>query len=438
MAGPGAGPPAGRRSGRVVATRANGGAASRANAARAAPARAGWPSAGRRPPERADPCPPGVPERPAPARTSSSGARAGSISSSGDGLAEEVQQAVDDAVPCSAGVGAGSASASRRLDELRTSSVGPRGRRRDAGAARWRSATTGWPRRRARSPESDRGPSSSPGLRSTSSTSRLLPMPPSPSTAASNGRRWVTPPASRRPAAPARVSRPTSGAREPPPAAAGEGERLDGQPGGHRFRPGPAPGPRPRDCRRWPGWWRHGWPDRRAPRPAAPRSAGGTRCSRRHPSRCSRHRPAGRRRGPRRCSRRCASGPARPAAASRSSVLLHPHRCPHGPLGVVLVGDGAPNSATMASPTILSTLPPKLSTSLDEPLEAAGRPAFFTCSGSRPSARPVKPTRSAKSTVTTRRSSPRSATRAWPQTGQKRAPVGRRMAAGRAGHRASA
>ncbi len=48
---------------------------------------------------------------------------------------------------------------------------------------------------------------------------------------------------------------------------------------------------------------------------------------------------------------------------------------------------------------------------------------FFTCSGSVLSERRVNPTRSAKTTVATRRSSPRE-TRAWPHDGQNRAPAG--------------
>src|SRR5262245_26359804 len=48
---------------------------------------------------------------------------------------------------------------------------------------------------------------------------------------------------------------------------------------------------------------------------------------------------------------------------------------------------------------------------------------FFSVSGSMVSDRPVKPTRSAKSTVTTRRSSER-AKRLCPHVGQNRAPAG--------------
>ncbi len=58
---------------------------------------------------------------------------------------------------------------------------------------------------------------------------------------------------------------------------------------------------------------------------------------------------------------------------------------------------GAPNRATIASPSILSTRPPKALDVGDEALEA-GSTRRLTCSGSRCSANVVKPTRSANST----------------------------------------
>src|SRR5438874_3545944 len=83
---------------------------------------------------------------------------------------------------------------------------------------------------------------------------------------------------------------------------------------------------------------------------------------------------------------------------------------------------GAPNRAMMASPTILSTRPPNsVTTATSRWKQRSTR--YFTCSGSRDSLSDVKPTMSAKTTVTTRRSSPR-AVSTWPQEGQKRAPSG--------------
>ena len=65
---------------------------------------------------------------------------------------------------------------------------------------------------------------------------------------------------------------------------------------------------------------------------------------------------------------------------------------------------GAPNSATMPSPRILSTTPPKEAMSV---ARRSKQPSTrcFTSSGSRSSAKRVKPTMSANNTVTIRRSS---------------------------------
>src|SRR4051794_8095325 len=83
---------------------------------------------------------------------------------------------------------------------------------------------------------------------------------------------------------------------------------------------------------------------------------------------------------------------------------------------------GAPNRAMMASPTILSTRPPKSVTSTTSRWKHRSM-RYFTCSGSRVSDNVVNPTMSANTTVTTRRSSCRTAS-TCPQDGQKRAPSG--------------
>ena len=83
---------------------------------------------------------------------------------------------------------------------------------------------------------------------------------------------------------------------------------------------------------------------------------------------------------------------------------------------------GAPNSATMASPTTLSTRPPKSSMSSARRSKHRSTRAF-TCSGSSSSERAVNPTRSAKRTVAMRRWSP-TITSSCPHEEQKRAPAG--------------
>src|SRR5205085_11568684 len=80
-----------------------------------------------------------------------------------------------------------------------------------------------------------------------------------------------------------------------------------------------------------------------------------------------------------------------------------------------------------ASPIVLSTRPPWLVTSVARRANHEFT-RFFTCSGSRVSDSPVKPTMSAKSTVTTRLSSPRAA-RACPQDGTEHARSGAAAAA---------
>jgi len=76
----------------------------------------------------------------------------------------------------------------------------------------------------------------------------------------------------------------------------------------------------------------------------------------------------------------------------------------------------------MASPTILSTFPPKVSISATR---CSKQPStrFFTCSGSAVSDSAVNPTRSPNSTVATRRSSLGTLI-ACPHEGQNRAPSG--------------
>jgi hypothetical protein len=83
---------------------------------------------------------------------------------------------------------------------------------------------------------------------------------------------------------------------------------------------------------------------------------------------------------------------------------------------------GAPNRATIASPMILSTWPPKAMTSATSRSKQRSM-RFLTFSGSVVSEKPVKPTRSANRTVAIRRSSGR-LTSAWPHEGQNRAPPG--------------
>jgi hypothetical protein len=83
---------------------------------------------------------------------------------------------------------------------------------------------------------------------------------------------------------------------------------------------------------------------------------------------------------------------------------------------------GAPNRATMPSPTILSTWPPKLMMSAASRSNISST-RFLTRSGSSRSDSAVKPTMSPNTTVTTRRSSLRSTSGA-PHEGQNRAPPG--------------
>ena len=87
---------------------------------------------------------------------------------------------------------------------------------------------------------------------------------------------------------------------------------------------------------------------------------------------------------------------------------------------------GAPKTAITASPMNFSTVPPKRSSS-SRRRAWYGRRSERTSSGSICSARDVKPTRSAKRTVTTFRSSSRvsaAATSGAPHALQKRAPSG--------------
>ena len=77
----------------------------------------------------------------------------------------------------------------------------------------------------------------------------------------------------------------------------------------------------------------------------------------------------------------------------------------------------------MASPMILSTRPPNVSTIATNPSKQSST-TRFTCSGSVPSDSDVNPTRSANSTVTTRRWSLSGAAIWWPQLPQNRLPSG--------------
>ena len=95
---------------------------------------------------------------------------------------------------------------------------------------------------------------------------------------------------------------------------------------------------------------------------------------------------------------------------------------------------GAPKSATSASPTILSTRPPKADTS-DESAAKQRSTRFLTVSGSAVSEKFVNPTRSANSTVVTRRSSGRVDQRV-PARGAEAGVGGRRAPARRALHEA--
>jgi len=83
---------------------------------------------------------------------------------------------------------------------------------------------------------------------------------------------------------------------------------------------------------------------------------------------------------------------------------------------------GAPNNATMPSPTILSTSPPKLTMSAASASKTSST-RFLSRSGSSVSDSVVKPTMSPNSTVTTRRSSLRRTSGA-PHDGQNLAPAG--------------
>ncbi len=85
---------------------------------------------------------------------------------------------------------------------------------------------------------------------------------------------------------------------------------------------------------------------------------------------------------------------------------------------------GAPKSATTASPMNFSTVPPKRSSSFRRRWWY-GASSARTSSGSICSARDVKPTRSAKTTVMTLRSSRAGASsNGFPHEKQKRAPAG--------------
>ena len=96
---------------------------------------------------------------------------------------------------------------------------------------------------------------------------------------------------------------------------------------------------------------------------------------------------------------------------------------------------GAPHTAISSSPMILSTVPPCASITGTSAPKQSSR-SSFTASGSRPSAMVVNPARSAKATVTTRRSPAATRPRATPQDGQNRAAAAasRRSRAGDGGH----
>lgn len=98
------------------------------------------------------------------------------------------------------------------------------------------------------------------------------------------------------------------------------------------------------------------------------------------------------------------------------SKLLHAQRRPHGPLGVVLVGDRGPEEGDDGVTDDLVDLA-AIALPHRRPAVGSSSPSttFLTCSGSLPSESEVNPTRSANSQdVTTRRSSATSVI-AWPQ-----------------------
>ena len=282
------------------------------------------------------------------------------------------------------------------------------------GAAPPRPATTRWPRRRARS--GPRAPSASwrarRRRRRSSSTSRRLADAGLADDGSTSARARCRPRSSiaRCAAAPSSASRPTSGT-----------SRLAAaEPGGaSRRRPRATPRPRSlaargretperlvaddvrRDARRW--------PRRRAPRPG-----GASVCSRGGGVDDVAHRrvvAAGERADEHLAGvdRRCACGCSVRRGRSRARQLARACACirsagAHGPLGVVLVGDRRAEQGDDRVADDLVDPPPKAAMSATRRSKQRST-RRFTCSGSSVSASAVKPTRSANSTVTTRRSS---------------------------------
>ena len=114
----------------------------------------------------------------------------------------------------------------------------------------------------------------------------------------------------------------------------------------------------------------------------------------------------------------------------RGQRLLHPQRGAHRPFGVVLVGDrGAEERDDLVADDLVE--PASEGGDVDRGARSRRSTTRLTCSGSTDSENAVKPTRSAISTVTRRRSSGATTSR-WPHSGQKRAPrVPRRRRPGR-------
>ena len=89
-----------------------------------------------------------------------------------------------------------------------------------------------------------------------------------------------------------------------------------------------------------------------------------------------------------------------PSSTSRRPTVLHAQRRTHRPLGVVLMGDRRTEQGHDRIADDLVDPSAERGDVVGEPGETLST-RFLTCSGSRSSERPVNPTMSAKSTVTT-------------------------------------
>ena len=124
---------------------------------------------------------------------------------------------------------------------------------------------------------------------------------------------------------------------------------------------------------------------------------------------------------------------------SRAGVLgerlLHPQRGAHGPLGVVLVGDGRPEQRHDGVADDLVDAPAEGRRCRATRRSKHPSTMLLTCSGSRDSDSVVNPTRSANRTVATRRSSGLGAAAGvWPQLRAEAGALGQEGATGRAWH----